>query len=64
MILDIVHAAQKLNFTQCILIVPALLAVVAMMMPLLRKSMGITVSSELTDSAAEALAQLPYFSCL
>jgi len=61
MILEIVHAVQALSFTQCILIVPAFLALVAMMLPALRKRMGIEVNSELTDSAAEAFGAIALF---
>ena len=61
MILDIVHAVQKLNFTQCILIVPAGLALVVMALPALRKRLGIEANSELTDSAGEAFGAIALF---
>ena len=61
MILDVVHAVQSLSFTQCILIVPATLAGAVMALPAIRKSLGIEVNSELTDSAAEAFGAIALF---
>ena len=59
--MGLVHALQTLSFTQCILIVPAVLAFAAMMLPRLRKALGIEVNSELTDSAAEAFGAIALF---
>jgi len=61
MILEVVHAVQSLSFTQCVLIVPAFLALVVVMLPKLREVMGIEVKSELMDATAEAFGAIALF---
>lgn len=61
MILSIVQAVQSLSFTQCVLIVPAFLAIVVAMLPKLRKSMGIEVPAEMMDATAEAFGAIALF---
>jgi len=61
MILSIVHAIQTMSFTQCIIVVPAFLAIVVMVLPRIRVALGIEVNSDLTASASEAFGAIALF---
>jgi len=57
----IVNALQSLNFTQCTIIVPVVLAFLVFILPWTRKKLGFEVSGEMSDSANEGFGAIALF---